>query len=272
MAEYFKNKVDNKISVKSIATVFRKDLSNRISRDDVHDFPEIFYMAEKEGSTIVAGKRFDLKAGQMIIYAPNVLHGGGSGGMAEIISFETENPLPDFLCNRVITLTGNQRVMFRRIISKASTLFEPRIGINGMALKPHADAYALQSVKNLLELFLLDMLSPSETYEESRINIVTDYMTKNIGRVLTLQQISQDLGLSIPTLKRLVQQSCNLSPIAYFNELKIIEAKRLIKESPMNMTEIAEKLGFYSVHHFSKAFKLKTGVTPTEYEKESTRG
>ena len=59
------------------------------------------------------------------------------------------------------------------------------------------------------------------------------------------------------------------SPIAYFNGLKILEAQRLIAQTPLNNTEIAERLGFSSVHHFSKAFKQKTGIAPTEYAKAS---
>ena len=36
-------------------------------------------------------------------------------------------------------------------------------------------------------------------------------------------------------------------------------------ESNMNFTEIAEVLGFGSIHHFSKFFKAKTGLTPSAY-------
>ena len=43
------------------------------------------------------------------------------------------------------------------------------------------------------------------------------------------------------------------------------EAKRLMRETEMNFSEIADKLGYCSVHHFSRTFKEKTGKTPGEY-------
>jgi gentisate 1,2-dioxygenase len=110
MAEYAKTKVNNVISVTSIATVLRISLQNRIVGNDQHNFPEIFYMAEGQGMTIVDGVKHTLHAGEMIIYASNSIHGEGTGGVAKIISFETEKPLPSNLLNRVITLTGQQRV------------------------------------------------------------------------------------------------------------------------------------------------------------------
>ena len=268
MVEYTKTKVDNVVSVNSIVTALRADLRGRICGTESHDFPEIFYMAQGRGSTVVNGVNHTLEAGQIIIYAPGSVHGEGTGGIAEIVSFEPVTPLPEHYCDRVITLTGDQRVVFREIVEQAVPLFEKRIGVRGLALKNHADLYMLQRVKNKLELFLLDLLKPAESYQADKLHTLTDYLMQNIGQVLTLQQISKDLGISVPSLKRLTQENCSKSPIAYFNELKMEEAKRLIAESPMNITEIAGRLGFSSVHHFSKTFKQKTGVSPSQFRKK----
>ena len=51
----------------------------------------------------------------------------------------------------------------------------------------------------------------------------------------------------------------------YFLALKITEAKRLIRESSLNFTQISESLGFSTIHYFSRLFKEKTGMTPTDY-------
>ena len=152
MAEYAKTKVNNIVAVDSIATVLRVDLRHEIAGNDIHDFPEIFYMTEGQGSTVVNGQSLSLEAGQMVIYGPNSPHKNGTGGIAEIISFETSQPLPEHLFNRVITLSGEQRVTLTSIITKAVPLFEHRIGIRGMTLKQDADPYAVQIVKNMLEL------------------------------------------------------------------------------------------------------------------------
>ena len=51
----------------------------------------------------------------------------------------------------------------------------------------------------------------------------------------------------------------------YFKNLKIDEAKIMIREGEYNFTEIAHRLGYSSIHYFSRHFKKATGMTPSEY-------
>jgi len=266
MREYAKSPVNNVVTVTSIATALRVDLRNRITGTESHDFPEIFFMAEGSGHTTVNGIRHELKAGQMILYAANSVHGEGTGGIAEIISFETAAPLPGQHCDRVITLTGEQIVRLRNIVQQTIPQLEHRVGVRGMVLKRHVDPYWVQWIKNQLELFLLDLMRPAERYEVQKMNAVTDYMMRNIQKSLSLCDICLELGFSESSLKRLVQQTCGQSPLAYFTELKIAQAEWLILHSSMNMTQIAQQLGFSSVHYFSRVFRQKTGMTPSEFK------
>ena len=268
MPEYAKSPVGDVVTITSIATALRVDLRNRIANTEVHDFPEIFFMAEGLGHTTVNGTRHNLKAGQMILYAANSVHGEGSGGIAEVISFETAEPLPREYCDRVITLTAEQMIRLRAIIQQAMPLLERRVGVRGMLLKKHADPYAVQRMKNELELLLLDLIHPAERHEVQNMNAVTDYMMRNLHKTLTVREICLDLGLSESSLKRLVRQTCGQSPLAYFTDLKIAQAEWLILHSSMNMTQIAERLGFSSVHYFSRVFKGKTGEAPTTLKKQ----
>lgn len=268
MTEYAKTPVNNVITVTSFVTALRADLRNRVSGDESHNFPEIFFISEGCSQTTVDGIRHTLKPGQMMICAANSVHGQATGGVEDIISFETAAPLPEQYCNRVITLTGEQRLQYEAIFQQALPLFECRVGMRGMVLKNHIDPYVVQSLKNQLELFLLNLMCPSEHYEMQKMNTVTDYMMHNIHRALTVEEICTDLGISASSLKRLAQQTCGKSPLAYFADLKVEQAKWLILHSAMNMTQISEQLGFSSVHYFSRVFRQKTGQTPSEYRKD----
>lgn len=270
MREYARTPVDNVVTVKSIVTALRADLRNRVAATEQHDFPEVFSMVQGQGYTKVNGRLHHLEAGQIIIYAANSVHGEGSGGIADVISFETEAPLPSECCDRVITLTAEQRVSLQQIMEQTRPLFEERIGVRGMVLKSHVDPYAVQNTKNRLELFLLDLIRPGVPARQDGMNAVTDYMMRNIHRPLTIVEMSGELGMSASSLKRLVQETSSKSPSAYFADLKIEEAKRLLRRSAMNTTEIADQLGFSSVHYFSRVFRQKTGRTPSEYRKDIT--
>ena len=47
--------------------------------------------------------------------------------------------------------------------------------------------------------------------------------------------------------------------------MKISAAKELIRSNEMNFTQIADYLGYTSIHYFSRQFKKLTGMTPSEY-------
>jgi YesN/AraC family two-component response regulator len=53
----------------------------------------------------------------------------------------------------------------------------------------------------------------------------------------------------------------------YFYRLKIEEAKRLIRNGTNNFTQIADKLGYSTIHYFSRQFKKIVGMSPSEYSK-----
>ena len=58
-----------------------------------------------------------------------------------------------------------------------------------------------------------------------------------------------------------------LSVMTYFSQLKIDCAKRMLRESNLSVTQIADKLSFDSPNYFSKIFKKLTGFTPLQYKK-----
>ena len=146
----------------------------------------------------------------------------------------------------------------------------------GMLPKDGTNAFELQALKNRFELFLLDVYQ-SDTEGEltnpalKEYERITDHMKKNITRDLSLDDIAKECSLSVSRLKLICKEGCGLSPISLFITLKLEEAQRMISESSLNFTEIADALGFTSVHYFSKLFKKKTGLTPTEYSRSITK-
>ena len=54
--------------------------------------------------------------------------------------------------------------------------------------------------------------------------------------------------------------------MAYFTKMKIDAAKEMILKKSHSMTDIAQALGFSSVHNFSRTFKSLTEVSPKKYQ------
>jgi two-component system response regulator YesN len=73
-------------------------------------------------------------------------------------------------------------------------------------------------------------------------------------------------GYSKSYVSQVFRQTTGESVISYFNRLKIKEAKRLIRENRLTMSEISDALSYNDPRYFSLMFKRITGKTPTEYK------
>ena len=90
-------------------------------------------------------------------------------------------------------------------------------------------------------------------------------MEQNIKKSLTVSQIAKHFLLSESGLKKIFSKDVGCGVTDFFNNMKIEKAKEYIREDSMNFTQIADELGFGSIHYFSRLFKKKTGMTLTEY-------
>ena len=91
------------------------------------------------------------------------------------------------------------------------------------------------------------------------------YLEKNIGEQLTVAEIAEHFSMSESAFKKYFSKYFKCGVIEKFNDMKLKHAGTLIRERNLNFTEIAEVLGFSSVHYFSRLFKKHTGMTPSEY-------
>lgn len=80
-----------------------------------------------------------------------------------------------------------------------------------------------------------------------------------------MEDICRQVGLSASQLQKNFSAKIGHTVMGYLAELRIEEAKFLIRQRDLTFTEISEKLCFCSVHHFSRRFKQITGLTPSEY-------
>ena len=284
MREYLKTQLPDVLTVRSIVTVYHTIMQNRISPGENHSFPELLYVAKGHIHVLVDEVLYELDEGQVILYAPFAFHRSYKPNTAtvDIVSFESDSEMLAGLYNRVITLTSYQRTLLSRIITSGVEIFERghRVGgLTGMAPREGTRDYELQQLGNTLELLLLDLLHTQtpppgrpeaanrDNYRKEQFAAVNAYLQAHLSQPLTAEQISSACGMSVSGLKRLCHEQCGQPPMAYLTELRLRQAKLMILESTLNFTQIADALGFGSVHYFSRVFKEKVGMTPSEYAK-----
>jgi AraC-like DNA-binding protein len=82
---------------------------------------------------------------------------------------------------------------------------------------------------------------------------------------LSNARIAAGTGYSPGYLSMLFKEQLGTTIHKYITSVRIGQAKRLIREGGMTLTEIAGRTGFASIHHFSRMFRKVTGVPPSRY-------
>lgn len=103
--------------------------------------------------------------------------------------------------------------------------------------------------------------------EDLYYNYALNYINSNIFRNIKINELTKVLGISQPYLYKIFIKKINVSPKQYIDNLKIKKAKNLLKNTTMQISEISNSVGFEDSLVFSKFFKRKTNMSPTEYRK-----
>ena len=132
-------------------------------------------------------------------------------------------------------------------------------------------------LQTILLLLLREQTSPAPTSKLRTANSVNSeneiirraqqFIGTHVREKLTVPLVARHVDVSPSYLTALFRKNLQISPGEYIRRIKLQESKQMIREDNMNFTEIAAALQYSTVHHFSRQFKDKFGITPTEYAK-----
>ena len=247
---------------------------------EFHDFWEIVY-ADKKSLVITAGaKELTLQVGQMYIHKPNEFHkircDGTSAANSVILSFDCACPELMSIAGMVISCSADEKNLMGKIIAEATEAFATPLGASYtrvMEKATNADFGCEQLIQLYLEQLLIllirgnkrSMPVKSAPANETLLLRICEYLDANVEKRLQFEDIQKEFGVSASVIKRLFHANMNCGIMEYFTFLKIDCAKQLIRESDLNFTEIAEKLGFNTQQYFTTVFRRISGMSPSEY-------
>lgn len=109
-------------------------------------------------------------------------------------------------------------------------------------------------------------LSLELRYEESFLaRKALHYIKKNYEKKLTLTKVAEELYVSPYYLSKILNRDVGKSFADILNETRISEAKILLRNPALRVYDIAEKVGFSDMSHFSRVFKKIEGISANEY-------
>ena len=97
------------------------------------------------------------------------------------------------------------------------------------------------------------------------VSKIKNYIRGNLGEKLSLEKIASVVGYTPNYCDYLFYKETGESIIRYAIRERITEAKRLLIEGILSLTEIAYKVGFEDYNYFSRTFKKHEGVSPSAF-------
>lgn len=82
---------------------------------------------------------------------------------------------------------------------------------------------------------------------------------------ITNDALAQLCGISTVYFRKTFEAVYGISPIRYLHELRIQKAKAILSGDFGSIGQVAESVGYSSVYHFSKMFRIYTGISPSGY-------
>lgn len=116
------------------------------------------------------------------------------------------------------------------------------------------------------------LFTPTEKDLDKRVESIKTaltYISDNYQNKIYISDLARQVNLNGQYFCRLFKKAIGRSPMAYINEYRIRQAKRLLENTDIAVTEVCLECGFNNLGNFMHEFRRATGTTPLQYRKKS---
>lgn len=143
-------------------------------------------------------------------------------------------------------------------------------------LKPVKENELRKAIINIIGRNRIDNPLPLPDRELNHSEIsqyLVEYIKLHYKETISLSQLSIKFGYSVEYLGKIFKERINMTPSEYITYLRIENAKNILSNYPdMDIYKVAEMSGYgENCYYFSRIFKLKTGLKPTEFRRLSRK-
>lgn len=97
------------------------------------------------------------------------------------------------------------------------------------------------------------------------INKVFEYSMDNFKRKITLEEVALLTNKSVSAFSHYFKKVTKMSYVSFLTQIRISHACELLKTTNLNITEICYESGFNNWANFSKHFKDRCNISPSQY-------
>lgn len=255
--------------------------------DHEHEFFEILCIYKGSADTTIQGISHPLTAGDVCIIPPHTKHSVGIFDDSIAInilirsstfqstffqSLTTGSSLSRFFTHVLYHKTEGNYLIFHTGNDSAVRETLENLFIEYLGHRK----YTYTFLNSMLILFWAILLRNHENNIESiltkdstggSMTEILNYLNRNY-QTATLCETASHFGYSVSHFSTLIKQGTGMTFLQIIRDIKLGQACRALKETPLSNHEICELVGYDSPEHFMRTFKKTYGMTPGEYRKQ----
>lgn len=288
--KYSRTNLSNTFTLDSIVTVhYFEYTKDYIGDREAHDFWEMVYVDIGSIQVMADESYYTLNKGDVIFHKPWEPHqiiNSGCFASTFILSFQCSSKGMKFFENRILKSKNREKEIISKIINESRyTFIDPLNIMNQLRLNKNnrikygAEQLIQNYIVELLILLIRDNIreidnkeilyqnSTKSSYSKNNFMNALNYIRENLYHHLSLKIIAENLGYSISSLERIFKIYTHHGVMQYINILKLDDAKKMLSEDKLSISDISHKLNFSSIHYFSRLFKKYVGTSPSSYRR-----
>lgn len=130
----------------------------------------------------------------------------------------------------------------------------------------------IMETRLITEHLLIDLIgicnNPASGFQfGGRLAPALTHINRNYDRPITNEELAELCDLSTTHFRRLFREQLGVSPMQYRENIRLHWAIKLLESQMFTISEVADKLGYSDIYHFSKVIKRHTGNPPSFYKK-----
>ncbi len=240
------------------------------NRDEGAGQDHLIMCLDGHGYAVVDGQEAHLRAGELLIIPRNTPHTywAADDKPWSIYWVHFRGDDAGYYVDR-IPRTGQPVPIDTAALAEAERLFRYCLDALYEGYGLPTLIYAAQSVQHILSLLLYrNQALPMEQrkkHRRSSLDSIVAFMQINLCEPLRLEDFAKEAGMSVSHFSELFRVQTGQSPMAYFIDIRIRHACRLLDHSPQPVKSVAIECGYRDPYYFSRVFKKVMGSSPEKY-------
>ena len=257
--------------------VSRKKIKNKRTVCEVHchdEEYELYYMLDGGTTYFIEKEIFCINKGDFVLIPKGVWHSTDNQHYSHneriLVSFGEE-------------LFSERTRLILDVLSNSPVICVPDTqlpDLEALLFKLEAEYHQQKKGRKcMLDIYVQELLFLLYRYKCDRKNVVhesdkivysiSEYISQHYTQEITLKDLSRHFAISEGYLSRKFKAVSGLGINQYITYVRISHAEKLLKESKLSVTEIAEKCGFCGSTYFSSVFRKIKGMPPLTYRKNN---